>query len=233
MHALVLHDSTPSLGYRYGRAMQTVSGVHYNFSLPDGIWPLLNVCGDNLQDQRSNGYLAPIRNFGSPVQDTFATKDYVAEQRAFDSSDPRANGTYLKSGFIEEVSDGLVDALVDGFSAVPERSATVFFQCSGGAIGRVPADATAFPHRFSRASVFTTADWPAGSPRDSHVQYVRDHWAAMEPFTRGFYVNEIANESQQVVNANYEGNYSRLVDIKNKYDPSNLFRLNANIQPTV
>lgn len=183
--------------------------------------------------EKAEAVLAPIRNFGTPIQDTFAAKDYVAEQRAFDYSDPRANGTYLKSGFVEEIPDGLVDALIDGFEAVPERTAQVFFQCSGGAIGRVPADATAFAHRFSLASIFTTADWPAGTPRASHVQYVRNHWAGIEPFTRGFYVNEVANESQQVINANYEGNYRRLVELKNKYDPTNLFRLNANVQPTV
>jgi len=183
--------------------------------------------------EKAEAVLAPIRNFGTPIQDTFAAKDYVAEQRAFDSSDPRANGTYLKSGFVEEIPDGLVDALVGGFEAVPERAAQVFFQCSGGAIGRVAANATAFAHRFSLASVFTTADWPAGTSRASHVQYVRNHWAAIEPFTRGFYVNEVANESQQVINANYEGNYPRLAELKNKYDPTNLFRLNANIQPAV
>lgn len=177
--------------------------------------------------------LARVRGFGNPIDDTFQTRDYVAEQRRFDNSDPRSKGAYLKSGFVSEVDDGLVDAIVDGFSMVPERESTVFFQCSGGAISRVPADATAFAHRFALASVFTVAGWPAGSPRASHVQYVRNHWASMEPFTRGWYVNEVANESQQAVNANYEGNYARLVQVKNAYDPNNLFRLNANIKPTV
>lgn len=183
--------------------------------------------------EKAEQVLATVRGFGSPIDDTFQTRDYVAEQRRFDYSDPRANGTYLKSGFIEEVSEGLVDALVDGFEAIPDRSATVFFQCSGGAIGRVPADATAFAHRFSLASVFTTADWPAGTPRDAHVQYVRNHWSNIEPHTRGWYINEVANESQEAINANFEDNYARLVQVKNEYDPGNLFRLNANVKPTV
>lgn len=183
------------------------------------------------QDQAEKA-LAPIRGFGKPLQDTFETRDYVAEQRRFDSTDPRSDGSYLKSGFVSDIEDGLVDAIVDGFYSGPDRTSTVFFQCSGGAISRVPQDATAFAHRFALASVFTTSSWPAGSPRASHVQYVRNHWAAMEPFTRGFYVNEVADESSQKINANYEGNYSRLVALKNQYDPSNLFRLNANIKPT-
>ncbi len=183
--------------------------------------------------EKADSVMSPIFNFGTPIQSGYQANDYVAEQRSWDSSDPRANGSYLKSGFISEISDGLIDAIVDGFDASPERNSQVFFQCSGGAIGRVPADATAFPHRFAIASVFTTAGWPAGMPREPHVQYVREHWATMEPFTRGWYINEIANESQQAINANYEGNYERLVTLKNQYDPGNLFRLNANIRPTV
>lgn len=182
---------------------------------------------------KTEAVLNPILNFGTPIQTSIQAADYVAEQRAWDSTDPRSNGSYLKSGFISQLEDGLVDAIVDEFEPVEERTSQVFFQCSGGAISRVPADETAFAHRFALASVFTTASWPAGADRTPHVDYVRRQWAAMEPFTRGFYVNEIASESQAVVNANYEGNYPRLEKIKNTYDPTNLFRLNANIRPTV
>jgi hypothetical protein len=189
-------------------------------------------CYSGPQD-RADQVLGPIRKFGKPIQDTFASMKYVKAQQEWDSSDPRANGEYLKSGFISELSDGLVDAIVDGFEATPDRGSQLFFQCSGGAISRVPADATAFAHRFSLASMFATASWPAGTPREPHVQYVRNYWASLDPYTRGFYVNEVANESQEVINANYEGNYLRLVQLKNQYDPSNLFRLNANVRPTI
>ena len=190
-----------------------------------GLWS-----GDEAQAEE---VLGPILNFGTPVQTQMQGTDYVAEQSAWDQSDPRSNGTYLKSGFITELSDGLIDAIVDGFEPVVDRTSQVFFQCSGGAISRVPSDATAFAHRFAIASVFTTSSWPAGAERGPHVEYTRRHWAAMAPFTRGWYVNEIANESNEVVNANFEDNYPRLVAVKNAYDPTNLFRLNANIRPTV
>lgn len=221
----------------YGEVLSTApDDLYLDFILTsdagssDGV-AIIYGCYSGPQDQAEK-VLAPVRSFGTPLQDTFETRDYVAEQRRFDYSDPRSDGSYLKSGFVSEVEDGLVDAIVDGFYAGPDRSASVFFQCSGGAISRVPQDATAFAHRFALASVFTTASWPAGDPRGSHVQHVRNHWAAMEPFTRGFYVNEVSDESSQRINANYEGNYPRLVALKNQYDPTNLFRLNANIKPT-
>lgn len=182
---------------------------------------------------KADALLDPILKFGTPIQTEVQATDYVAEQKLWDDTDPRANGSYLKSGFISEIEDGLIDAIVDGFETVADRTSQVFFQCSGGAISRVSSDETAFAHRFAIASVFTTSSWPAGSERTPHVEYVRKHWATMAPFTRGWYVNEIANESQDVVNANYEDNYPRLVKVKNTYDPTNLFRLNANIRPTV
>ncbi|HKJ17332.1 MAG TPA: FAD-binding protein [Xanthomonadales bacterium] len=182
--------------------------------------------------EKANAILDPILSFGTPIQSNIQATDYVDEQKTWDSTDPRSNGSYLKSGFISELSDGLIDAIVDGFDPSPERTSQVFFQCSGGAISRIPVDSTAFAHRFALASVFTTASWPAGSERTPHVEYVREHWKAMEPYTRGWYVNEIANESQEMINANYEGNYPRLAQIKAEYDPTNLFRLNANIRPS-
>jgi len=81
--------------------------------------------------------------------------------------------------------------------------------------------------------VFTTVSWPTDDDRSPHVRYVKQAWAGMEPHTRGFYTNEVADESPEAVNKNYEGNYARLVQLKNQYDPGNLFRLNANVHPTV
>lgn len=62
--------------------------------------------------------------------------------------------------------------------------------------------------------------------------WARQHWSTLESYTRGFYINEIADEEQTVLDENYMGNYGRLLALKNRYDPTNLFRLNANIVPT-
>ena len=72
-----------------------------------------------------------------------------------------------------------------------------------------------------------------GTDPSQHIAYIRQQWKSLEPHTRGFYANDFFDESQQEINANYRGNYLRLVNLKNQYDPTNLFRLNANVRPTV
>jgi hypothetical protein len=74
-------------------------------------------------------------------------------------------------------------------------------------------------------------DWAMGSDPGRHIEYLRKYFAAYEPFTKGFYTNDAIDETQKDVNRNYGENYERLVELKNRYDPTNLFRLNANIVP--
>ena len=181
--------------------------------------------------ERADKVLGPITGFGKPVANGIKPMDYVAIQRSWDDSDPRNGGEYIKSGFTREITDDLVDALVDGFEPHPDRTTQVFYQCSGGAISRVADDATAFAHRYASHSVFTVVAWEPGVERDPHVRYIRNFWQSVQPHTRGFYTNEVTDEdSQRTVNANYFGNFDRLLKLKDEYDPTNLFRLNANIR---
>ena len=177
--------------------------------------------------------LSPIYKAGKPLNDGIKAVDYVAIQRSWDRTDPRNSTEYLKSGFINTFPSSLVDTLVENYETFAERGTTVFFQHSGGAIGRVPADATAFAHRKSLAAMFIVVSWPLAEPGTSHIAYARQKWQHLEPYTDGWYTNEIADQSASEVNSNYQGNYQRLVQVKNQYDPTNLFRLNANIRPTV
>jgi FAD/FMN-containing dehydrogenase len=195
----------------------------------DGVF-VLHAChsGDPAAAERA---LGPIRRLGTPVADTIKAIDYVALQRSWDDTDPRNDGEYLKSGFINDFPAGLVEALVAGFEAHPGRDTTVFFQHSGGAIGRVPIEATAFPHRRSRLNMLASVSWPMTADAAPHVPYLKDYWSKLEPFTDGYYTNEVADEGQQIVDSNYQGNLPRLRQLKAKYDPTNLFRLNANIVP--
>ena len=179
----------------------------------------------------AEGVLAPIRALGKPIADTVKVDDYCLVQRSNDNLDPRSEGTYLKSGFINEFPAGLAAAVIDNFHADPGRATAFFIQQAGGAIGRVPADATAFPHRRATHGIFTTVTWPLDTDRAPHVQSCRDYWAKLEPFTDGYYTNETADEGQRRIDENYQGNLPRLRAVKKQYDPGNLFRLNANVQP--
>jgi FAD/FMN-containing dehydrogenase len=184
-------------------------------------------------ESKAEKVLAPLRALGKPVMDGIGPTDYVAIQRSWDNTDPRNEGEYLKSGFINEFPAELANKLIDGFAGDPRRNTTVFFQHSGGAIGRVPTDATAFSHRKSQANMLAIVTWPVEKDSTPHVDYIRKYWKDLEPYTDGWYTNEASDETSRVLNANYQGNFERLLKVKNQYDPENLFRLNANIKPSV
>jgi len=175
--------------------------------------------------------LAPIRKLGEPAFTNLGPIDYVAIQRSWDYSDFRNIGEYLKSGFVNEYPDSMLDAAISGFEPDPGRNTMLYFQQSGGAIGRVAADATAFPHRNALAAMMVLASWPLDTDGSPHIDYLRNYWSTIEPRTDGFYTVDVANQAQQFVNNNYQGNFPRLLNVKKKYDPENLFRLNANIAP--
>ncbi len=197
-----------------------------------GDFVFMHVCYSGPEDEASK-WVDPIKNAGTPIMDGIKAIDYVALQASWDETDPRATGNYITSGFVTGISEELIDAMLRGFEPHPGRGFQVYFQQSGGAIGRVPTDATAFAHRYAKHDMFAAVSWPAGDSRDEHVRYIKDYWATLAPFTRGFYVNDMFDEAQDIVNKNYQGNFDRLVRVKDKYDPGNLFRLNANVVPTV
>ncbi len=183
--------------------------------------------------EQAERVLAPLRRLGTPLSDTIKAVDYVAVQRSTDQTDPRGEGRYLKSGFIDSFPADLIEALTAGFEPDPERNSTVFFQHGGGKIGDVAVDATAFPHRRSIHNMFAAVSWPLANDATRHVRYVQDYWKTLEKHTDGFYSVEVADEPASVIERNFQGNLARLQLVKNKYDPQNLFRLNANVRPTV
>jgi len=183
---------------------------------------------------RADAALAPIRGLGTPLADQIAPMDYEALQRSGDVSDPRAVAGYMKSGFITAMPQGLIDALAENFRGDPRRTTTVAFQQAGGMIERTSPDETAFAQRDAIANMLPSVGWRFGTDREPHVAFCREYWTHLEPFTHGFYNNDNGVESTaENVASNFEQNLERLTAVKNHYDPTNLFRLNANIRPTV
>jgi FAD/FMN-containing dehydrogenase len=191
---------------------------------------LVNVCYSG-PPERADALLAPFRKLGTPLADTVASSDYVVLQRSADETDPRVEGQYLKSGFIDGLDAGLIDALVGGFEGHTDRGTMVFFQQSGGAISRIAPDATAFPHRRASHNLGALVSWALDRDAAPHIAYVKGFWSKLQPHTDGQYTNELVDQAQKVVDANYQGNLPRLRQVKAKYDPTNLFRLNANVSP--
>ena len=194
----------------------------------DGV-AMIHVCYSGPESKADN-VLAPLKRLGEPLANTIKAIDYVAIQKSFDNSDPRTGGDYMKSGFTRAISDGLVNAIADYFEPHPDRLTWLFFAQAGGAIGRVDSSSTAFAHRYASHMLGAVATWNPGVDPAPHFAYTRQYWKELEPHTRGWYTNEISDEAQTVVNANYQGNFERLLRVKEEYDPTNLFRLNANIR---
>jgi hypothetical protein len=192
----------------------------------------LEVCYSGSQ-QKAEAALAPVRKLGTPDQDSVKAQAYVDVQRSADNSDSRAIASYLKGGFISTIPDQLVASIVDNIQGAPGRTTVLFFQHCGGAASRQAEGATAFAQRDSVANMMAVSAWRKGDvDPPEHIQATRKYWSTLEPFTRGFYVNDLAREATaSEINSNYRGNYQRLVKIKQTYDPTNLFRLNANVQP--
>ena len=175
--------------------------------------------------------LQPYMSIAEPVMNTVKATDYVEAQRAWDNTDPRNDAEYFKSGFINDFPDDLLDNILDGFDPKERRGVMLYMQQSGGAIGRVPVEATAFAHRKSIANMFVSVTWPKEDDPTDNVRYIREYWGKLETATDGYYTVDSADESREIRHGNYQGNFPRLLEIKKKYDPTNLFRLNANINP--
>jgi hypothetical protein len=191
----------------------------------------LSVCYSGASEKLEDA-LAPIRKLGAPVREDLHPAEYIEVQRANDSGDNRSIGSYGKAGFVSNFTHDLAGAIVDNIVGDPNRTTVLFFQHCGGATSRVAESATAFAQRDSVANMMAVAAWRVGEEPRAHIEATRKYWAALETHTRGFYVNDLPREATGAeINSNYRGNYPRLVEIKKKYDPTNLFRMNANIKP--
>ena len=221
---------------QYGREMSDDLDLGVVLALPPGGAPgvaMFQVCYSG-SPANADRVLAPLRQFGTPLADTVTSMDYVAVQRSGDIDDPRAQSTYLKSGFVAGIPADLVSAIVERFEGDPARGTAIFFQHGGGAIAKVPASATAFAQRDIQANMLCAVDWKHGTDGSRHIAWIKQYWSGLERFTHGFYVNDLDVEaSSSAVRENFRQNHQRLVAVKNKYDPTNLFRLNANVRPTV
>jgi hypothetical protein len=181
--------------------------------------------------------LASLDKLGKPVFDDIAVKPYVKAQLGVSGAAPRSLPPglriYAKSGFVYGSADKLVDEMLTQFAASPKYMGDMGLSPMGGAVGRVKPDATAFWNRNSNYMVMLHGSWMDPSLDSAAVESGRKMWQALEPYTQGHYVNAEPGAEGKRLRDTYGDGYPRLVKLKNQVDPTNLFRLNSNIKPTV
>ena len=131
-----------------------------------------------------------------------------------------------------ELTDAAIEAHLEHGPKVPVVSSTVHIYPINGACHRVAPEATAFAYRDATFATVIAGMWPDPADNEANTKWVPDYYDATAPFSEeGGYVNFMSGDDQERIKANYKGNYDRLVDVKRKYDPDNLFHLNQNIKP--
>ncbi len=175
--------------------------------------------------------LAPLRQLRKPVADHVVPTPYVKLQQSADVNLGHGKKYFIKGGFVQRTSAALIDVVMATIAdAKLPVVQVVSMQPAGGAIKRVSPAATAFAQRGLAYNSFVFAMWEDPALSDAVGQWARSAWKNVEPHTHGFYVNEF-NEDGGRMKATYGLNYDRLVALKTKFDPNNLFRLNANVVP--
>ena len=190
--------------------------------------------GDPAEGER---VLQPLRAFGAPLADTITPMPYPQVQRMFDEGFPHGQQNYWKSNFLRGLDPEAIGLIVDHVRRCPSPGSAIAIEQLGGAVGRIGRDETAFSHRDARFNLLIVGIWPDQSANEENVAWVRGLWNAMAAYSSGeVYVNYLGQESDEGldrVEAAYgREKYARLVELKRRYDPDNLFRLNQNIRPS-
>ncbi len=201
---------------------------------PEGM-PVAVIVASYIGDiEEGEKVMLPLRKFGSPLADTIAPTSYVALNSLFDAAFPYGGmQRYWKSSFLKELGDDMIEVVLARSAKFLSPMSNVLFYHLHGAAARVDPDATAFGLRDDQWDYDVISQWTNPAESSDHIKWTRDFWTAVEPFSTGeVYVNHLDAEEAIRIRGAYSRNYDRLVDLKNKYDPTNLFRLNQNIRPT-
>ena len=178
--------------------------------------------------------IQPLREFGPPLVDDVRPMSYTEAQKLAVAPPRRQN--YLKSHFVSQVSDDVVDIALDFFDRVTSPLSSILFQYLGNAARRVPANETAFGHRDALCEWATNAVFLDLGESEVHIRWVRDFASELLPFSSGAYVNQVGTEAEEgaeAIQAAFGDNFQRLAALKQKYDPTNLFSHNQNIRPRI
>ena len=177
--------------------------------------------------------LAPLREFGDPIADAIQPMPYAVLQQSFDDGQPEGNRYYSKAHYLGGLPDDAIDTVLEYTEPFPGPLTQVGIEPMGGAVGRVDATATAFPHRDAAYSFGVWPGWVDPERDEELTSWAREFHEAMAPHaTGGVYSNYLDRDEGDRVADAYAENYERLVELKDEWDPDNLFRMNQNVAPT-
>jgi len=180
--------------------------------------------------------LGPLRAFGPPAVDLFGSIPYTVLQRMFDASAPRGIRSYWKTAYLDDLSDNVIDTLVEYAGRMRSLSpfSAIHVHHAESPVLRDPGTQAAFGRRDARFILNLPVEWPDPNQDASHIAWVRSCFEAISPLAgSGAYVNFLAgDDGDQRIRAAYgPERYERLAHLKARYDPRNVFRLNQNIAP--
>ncbi len=171
-----------------------------------------------------------LRHAGTVLADDITRIPYPTMNSSTDPLFPRGALNYWKQAFVDQLSDDLIDTLIAGFAACPSPMSVLVVEPLHGAAARMPLDATAFPFRQEGYAVLVCGQWQDPGDNEPNISWVRETFAALAPhLSDRRYVNYMSDDDS--ARAAYGPQYDRLVDVKRRYDPDNVFRLNQNIDP--
>jgi len=192
----------------------------------------LVVCHVGLVEQAKRD-LRPLLEFGSPILSEVGPMPYPAVNMMFDDAYPRGALNYWKSSFVQDLSDEAIGELIGRFAGTPSPMSAMVIEHFHGAVCRVGVSDTAVPHRDPGYNLGIFSEWMDPATTEENIAWARETYAALKPYRAELrYVNYLDEDDVgEAVRAAYGPNYDRLVEIKRRYDPKNVFHLNHNIDP--
>jgi len=186
--------------------------------------------GDIAAGQR---VIEPLRSLGTPLAEVVRPVPYLAIQSMLDAGAPHGMHYYWKSHRLPELSDEVIDVIVGRVESITSPFSQISGWAVGGVVSRTDPDATAVGEREVGFELNVVAAWPPPDPDGpGHTAWVREGWEALRPHSVGVYANFLSDEGAAGVEAAYGGRLARLTALKDRYDPTNFFRMNANIRPS-
>jgi len=176
--------------------------------------------------------IAPLRTFGTPVGEHVGVQPYAAWQQAFDPLLAPGARNYWKSHNFSQLSDGVIDMIIKYAAALPSPQCEIFIGTIGGQTTKVSPDAMAYSSRDAKYVMNVHGRWETAAEDARGMAWAREFFAKSQPFASGgAYINFLTQEEGDRIAFAYGGTYQRLIEVKRKYDPTNLFRMNQNIKP--